>query len=258
MAVLCLWRRHLGPADRHGGADSGVACRSPRAARPGRAEIARRSPGVCRPRGAHRPLDRLAVGSDRPHVHAGVDRGEQRAQSRARRGRLLSLRGDRIRRSASSRRSRQLAHPKSREWNPIRCLDHMAANDDVAYVPYLFNYVNYSSGSPARPITFGAPPAVAKGLPARTLLGGAGIGVSAKSANPQGRLRLRHVPLLAGLPVGRLRDLWRATGQPHGVAVGRLQRDHRRLLPQHAAGDGPGLSPADPCRASFPSSTTRR
>jgi multiple sugar transport system substrate-binding protein len=83
---------------------------------------------------------------------------------------------------------RQLArivHPKSREWNPIRCLDHMARHDDVAYVPYLFNYVNYSSGSPARPITFGAAPVVAKGLPARTLLGGAGIGVSAKSAAPR-------------------------------------------------------------------------
>jgi multiple sugar transport system substrate-binding protein len=60
----------------------------------------------------------------------------------------------------------------------------MSANDDVAYVPYLFNYVNYSSGSPARPITFGAPPTAAKGSPASTLLGGAGIGVSAKSANP--------------------------------------------------------------------------
>jgi multiple sugar transport system substrate-binding protein len=77
----------------------------------------------------------------------------------------------------------RITHPKSREWNPIRCLDHMAAHDDVAYVPYLFNYVNYSCGSPARRIAFGAPPAAAKSLPARTLLGGAGIGVSASSAN---------------------------------------------------------------------------
>jgi multiple sugar transport system substrate-binding protein len=89
---------------------------------------------------------------------------------------------------SATRQLKQLAritHPKSREWNPIRCLDHMAANDDVAYVPYLFNYVNYSSGNPSRPITFGAPPAAAKGFPARTLLGGAGIGISAKSANPR-------------------------------------------------------------------------
>ena len=79
----------------------------------------------------------------------------------------------------------KLVHPHSRQWNPIRCLDHMAANDDVAYVPYLFNYVNYASGNPARPIAFGAPPTVAEGFAARTLLGGAGIGISAKSANPR-------------------------------------------------------------------------
>jgi multiple sugar transport system substrate-binding protein len=79
----------------------------------------------------------------------------------------------------------KLAHPKSREWNPIRCLDHMAAHDDVAYVPYLFNYVNYSFGGSPRRITFGAPPMVAEGRPTRTLLGGAGIGVSARSANPK-------------------------------------------------------------------------
>lgn len=79
----------------------------------------------------------------------------------------------------------RITYPKSREWNPIRCLDHMAANDDVAYVPYLFNYVNYSSADRERRISFGAPPIAQTGRPARTLLGGAGIGVSAKSANPQ-------------------------------------------------------------------------
>jgi multiple sugar transport system substrate-binding protein len=82
----------------------------------------------------------------------------------------------------------RLVHPKSREWNPIRCLDHMAANDDVAYVPYLFNYVNYSSGSPARKVTFGAAPAVKDGYPPHTLLGGAGIGVSARARDPKAAL----------------------------------------------------------------------
>ncbi len=77
------------------------------------------------------------------------------------------------------------AHPLSREWNPIRCLDRMAAGDDVAYVPYLFNYVTYSTGSGARPVRFGAAPRVDRGVPARTILGGAGIGVSAGSDNPR-------------------------------------------------------------------------
>lgn len=76
-------------------------------------------------------------------------------------------------------------HPKSREWNPIRCLDHMSGADDVVYAPYLFNYVNYATGQPDRPIAFGPPPAVAAGLAPHTLLGGAGIGVSARSGNPE-------------------------------------------------------------------------
>lgn len=78
-----------------------------------------------------------------------------------------------------------LVHPRSKEWNPIRCLDHMAANDDVAYVPYLFNYVNYSSGAPERKIIFGRAPALAAGRAAHTILGGAGIGISAKAKDPK-------------------------------------------------------------------------
>ena len=61
----------------------------------------------------------------------------------------------------------------------------MAAHDDVAYVPYLFNYVNYSTGDQARPISFGVAPAVLGGMPARTILGGAGIGISASAADPR-------------------------------------------------------------------------
>lgn len=79
----------------------------------------------------------------------------------------------------------KLAHPASKEWNPIRCLDHMAANDDVAYVPYLFNYVNYSVGDQPRKVTFGASPVVREGKVARTILGGAGIGISAKAKDPK-------------------------------------------------------------------------
>lgn len=78
----------------------------------------------------------------------------------------------------------EVVHPASREWNPIRCLDHMAQQDDVIYAPYLFNYVNYSSGGMGKPIAFGAAPRIA-GQPARTILGGAGIGVSASSRNPR-------------------------------------------------------------------------
>jgi multiple sugar transport system substrate-binding protein len=79
------------------------------------------------------------------------------------------------------RRLLAVAHPASTGWNPIRCLDYMTATDEVAYVPWLFNYVNYAT---AGRIRFGASPRVAADIPARTLLGGAGIGVSAASKVP--------------------------------------------------------------------------
>lgn len=75
-----------------------------------------------------------------------------------------------------------VAHPASTGWNPIRCLDHMSATDEVAYVPWLFNYVNYATEGRVR---FGAAPRVVPHLPARTILGGAGIGISTSCANPE-------------------------------------------------------------------------
>ncbi|WP_306119074.1 MULTISPECIES: extracellular solute-binding protein [unclassified Roseitalea] len=76
------------------------------------------------------------------------------------------------------------AHPEARHWNPIQCFDHMVANDDIVYVPYAFNYINYAT-HPARPLTFGGPPKVFADRPARALLGGAGIGISAETADPE-------------------------------------------------------------------------
>jgi multiple sugar transport system substrate-binding protein len=75
-----------------------------------------------------------------------------------------------------------LAHPASGGWNPIRCYDHMIAQDDVAYVPYAFGYVNYASRAETPHLLFGNVPTPGA---AGALLGGAGIGVSAKSANRQ-------------------------------------------------------------------------
>lgn len=71
-----------------------------------------------------------------------------------------------------------LAHPLSRQWNPIRCYDHMIANDDVVYVPYAFGYVNYASAAVGQHLRFADIPA---DNCAGALLGGAGIGVSAQS-----------------------------------------------------------------------------
>jgi multiple sugar transport system substrate-binding protein len=73
-----------------------------------------------------------------------------------------------------------LAHPLSRQWNPIRCYDHMIANEDVVYVPYAFGYVNYAAATEGPHCRFADIPARDR---AGALLGGAGIGVSAQSAN---------------------------------------------------------------------------
>jgi multiple sugar transport system substrate-binding protein len=87
----------------------------------------------------------------------------------------------------------------------------MAAGDDVVYVPYLFNYVNYATGSSARRIAFGAAPIILAGLSARTLLGGAGIGVSAKSANPRAAF---DYALYLSSPAYQSTDYVSAGGQP--------------------------------------------
>ncbi|MBB5753750.1 extracellular solute-binding protein [Prosthecomicrobium pneumaticum] len=75
-----------------------------------------------------------------------------------------------------------LSHPRSAEWNPIRCYDHMVATDEVVYVPYAFGYVNYAARAEAPHLRFGdIPHPEARGA----LLGGAGIGISAFSAAPR-------------------------------------------------------------------------
>ena len=83
---------------------------------------------------------------------------------------------------ADLRQLAELAHPLSRQWNPIRCYDHMTANNDVVYVPYAFGYVNYASANNARHLRFCDIPAESH---AGALLGGAGIGISAQSKNPE-------------------------------------------------------------------------
>jgi multiple sugar transport system substrate-binding protein len=74
-----------------------------------------------------------------------------------------------------------LAHPGSREWNPIRCFDHMVTHDDTVYVPYAFGYVNYAARHEGPALAFGDVPS---SPPRGALLGGAGIGVSAFSKHP--------------------------------------------------------------------------
>lgn len=73
----------------------------------------------------------------------------------------------------------QYVHPGCVEWNPIEVLDHMSRTDEISYCPALFGYSNYSrSETTGVPLRFGAIPDWGS-TPARPLLGGAGIAISA-------------------------------------------------------------------------------
>lgn len=74
-----------------------------------------------------------------------------------------------------------LAHPASWTWNPISCFEHMIHHDDVVYVPFAFGYVNYAARTEQPHLRFADIPAAP---PNGALLGGAGIGISRYSENP--------------------------------------------------------------------------
>jgi multiple sugar transport system substrate-binding protein len=75
-----------------------------------------------------------------------------------------------------------LAHPMSSSMNPIELLEVMTRSDDVAYMPLTFGYVNYATpGFRERRVVYGPIPQGVHGI-GGGVLGGAGLGISARSA----------------------------------------------------------------------------
>lgn len=72
------------------------------------------------------------------------------------------------------------------EMNPIHVLENLSETDEFACSPCLFGYVNYARpGFRSQQVTYFDMP-LCKGFSRpRAILGGAGIGVSAKSAHPE-------------------------------------------------------------------------
>ena len=73
-------------------------------------------------------------------------------------------------------------HPESFSFNPPRALDRMRDSDEIAYMPLVFGYTNYSrpeSGARAR-LRFLDIPSAGAG-PVGSLLGGGGLAVSSRS-----------------------------------------------------------------------------
>ncbi len=75
-------------------------------------------------------------------------------------------------------------HPGSPGWNPPALLDHMARENDIVYCPLAFGYTNYGrTGFRPQRVLFADIPSAGRG-PAGAVLGGAGLGVSARAAHP--------------------------------------------------------------------------
>lgn len=79
------------------------------------------------------------------------------------------------------RQLKTICHPKSIEWNPIHLHDYMAANDEIVYAPLSFGYTNYGrEGFRSRRLASTSIPGTSN-----SLLGGAGIAVSATCPHPR-------------------------------------------------------------------------
>lgn len=71
------------------------------------------------------------------------------------------------------------------ELNPIRTLELMAQSDDFVYAPWTYGYTNYSrKGYASNLLEFGDVIGIEAGRPGATMLGGAGLAVSAQCRHP--------------------------------------------------------------------------
>ena len=141
-----------------------------------------------------------------------------------------------------------LAHPASLGWNPISTLDRMSETDEIAYAPLLFGYSNYARpGFRHHLIRFTNVPRDGYGLPQGAVLGGVGLAVSARSANP--REAFAYARFVAD-PGTQRTTYFQAGGQPghrsawtdetvnaaaNGFFLDTLETlDHAYLRPTHA------------------------
>ena len=134
-----------------------------------------------------------------------------------------------IGRAALSRLRELIAQCDPGGWtrNPIASHDLVAAaaNTRLAYCPLAYGYSNYArpGGAPHR-LTFGEPPAFA-GAPLRTVLGGAGLALSA--LRPRRAAALAYAQFVACAAVQR--TLYTAAGGQPGHRAAWLDPENNRL-----------------------------
>ena len=84
-----------------------------------------------------------------------------------------------------SQRLLPLLHSESLNWNPIQVLDRMSSTDEESYCPWLFGYSNYArTGYSALQCHFTNIPTLNGGLSKGAILGGTGLAVTSRCANP--------------------------------------------------------------------------
>lgn len=74
--------------------------------------------------------------------------------------------------------------PECLDMNPIQVFEALARSTDFAYCPFAFGYSNYSREGYADNLVLAGDPPTFDGRPLRTVLGGAGIALSANGKHP--------------------------------------------------------------------------
>ncbi len=109
-----------------------------------------------------------------------------------------------------------LSHPKSLAWNAIDVHEAMTADPDLGYCAAAFGYATYGENDRPYRLSFASFPGLRSPHEAGTMIGGAGVGLSAACVDRD--LTTAFLGYLASEPAQSL--LRRTTVNPHSPHVG--------------------------------------
>lgn len=89
---------------------------------------------------------------------------------------------------AAMRRLVAQCPPEALGWSSIALHDAMVARDDLVYCPAVYCYAAYAEADMRRPLRFADLPGLDAPTPRGSAIGGAGVGVSARTAHPEAAL----------------------------------------------------------------------
>ncbi len=126
---------------------------------------------------------------------------------------------------AAMRRLLSYCPAQALDWNSIALHDAMVARDDLVYCPAVYCYATYAEADNRRPLAFANLPGLVHSSPSGSTIGGAGIGVSARTMH--GEAAIAYVRYL--LDVAVQREFARHHGQPARIEAWRDQSLDRRF-----------------------------